>query len=126
MGAKSKRWGKCCLDIPFHGVSAAQIPRVLPVGPPRAPGCARCVLGLVSTEHQHRAQQDVALLDPCQARLPALLPTPSVCFSTEQPVLHICRAQLAETLLQPSLLLPCLRCSSNGMSRSFPFCGIGS
>ena len=49
---------------------------VLPAWPPRAPGCARHASGLLCPERQHRPKQDVALLEPCQARQPALSARP--------------------------------------------------
>lgn len=98
-------------DIPFH---KSLLPKccVLPAWPPRAPGCARRVSGLLCPERQRGPKQDVALLKPCQARQPPLparpgylppaasLPAPHFInyFSTGRaahPTLHICIAQLA-------------------------------
>lgn len=58
-------------DIPFH---KSLLPKccVLPAWPPRAPGCARRVSGLLCPERQRGPKQDVALLKPCQAGQPPL------------------------------------------------------
>lgn len=122
--------------------------------PPRAPGCAGHIAGLLCPERQHRPKQDVALLEPCQARqpplpagpghspLPASLPAPHLInvFGTGRAAyaahLHCTagRAHLGgifpynlRSSMLPSVSDPAgWRCSNGGMSWSFPSCGIGS